>query len=57
MTKAQLLDEIKNLKDTDEVEFYVFDYEYEHENPYEVGGAKFVSRDGGTLYLGVHKNG
>lgn len=59
MTKSELLKELEGVKDDDELEFYVWDYEYDDEEPYEVGTGKFTSIELGmdTTYLniGVHK--
>lgn len=59
MTKLELMNTIKDLKDDAEITFYVWDYEYDNDNPYEIGTAKptglEITSYGNYFNLGVHK--
>ncbi|MBU3186563.1 hypothetical protein [Clostridium estertheticum] len=54
MTVKELREILNNCKDEDKIKFYVWDYEYDEEDPEEVGIAKFKSANGLYLNLGLH---
>lgn len=41
ITKAELIELLKDLDDNAKIKFYVMDYEYDNENPYDCGSGEF----------------
>ena len=59
MKKSDLLKELETIGDDEKIEFYIWDYEYDDENPYDVGSGEFTGIDKGLdcryINIGIHK--
>lgn len=57
MKVKELKELLSNKLDEDEIKFYIWDYEYREEEPYEIGLGKFVELDSSNYFnIGVNKN-
>ena len=59
ITKAELIELLKDLDDNAKIKFYVMDYEYDNEDPYDCGSGEFLSiqKSPAVTYIniGIHK--
>jgi hypothetical protein len=46
---------INNISDNEEIKFYILDYEYDKENPQELGRGKFIHIDNDN-YINISIN-
>lgn len=59
MTKKELIEKLEFFDDDDVIEFYILDYEYDDENPYDCGKGELVSVEkneyGNYINIGINK--
>ena len=55
MKVKDIKDLLSGLDNEGSISFYVFDYEYDKEEPYDVGSGTFVEFDNKTFVIGINR--